>query len=125
MTNKTNTPDPSDTLYNLAEAAYTETVEYILGDLEDTLDDHIEELAKTVAEFPGEDKSECPALEQSKQIIKGHVEDLCAAEKLAIQYFHVENDAGLLSDDEIVYAILYNWIDALIEFNQELEEDKK
>ena len=113
------TPDPSDTLYGLAEAAYTETVEYILGDLEDTLDEHIEELAKAVAEFSGEDKADCPALEQSKEIIKGHVEDLCAAEKLAIQYFHVENDAGLLTDDEIVYAILYNWIDALIEFNQD------
>ena len=119
------TDEQNNTLYGLAEAAYTETVEYILGDLEDTLDDHIEELAKTVAEFSGEDKADCPALEQSKEIIKGHVEDICAAEKLAIQYFHVENDADLLSDDEIVYAILYNWIDALIEFNQELEEDKK
>lgn len=54
--------DQQDQLYQLAEAAYTETVEYILGDLEDTLDDHIEELAKAVAEFPGEDKSLCPAI---------------------------------------------------------------
>ena len=114
--------DTKEQLYRLAEAAYTETVEYILGDLEDTLDDHIEELAKAVAEFPGEDKSDCPALEQSKQIIQGHVEELCSAEKLAIQYFHVENDAGLLSDDDIVYAILYNWIEALIEYNQETKE---
>lgn len=108
-----------DTLYQLAEAAFTETVEYILGDLEDRLDEHIEELAAAVATFPGEDKADCPALEESKKIIKVHVEELCAAEKLAIQYFHVENDAGLLSDDEIVYAILLNWIDALIEFHEE------
>ena len=111
--------DTNDILYNLAEAAYTETVEYILGDLEDTLDDHIEELAKAVATFDGEDKGDCPALDQSKQIIKGHVEELCAAEKLAIQFFHVENDAGILEDADIEYAILLNWVEALIEYYQE------
>ena len=108
-----------DTLYQLAEAAYTETVEYILGDLEDRLDEHIEELAAAVAAFPGEDKADCPELEESKTIIKEHVEELCASERLAIQYFHVENEAGILNDEEIVYAILYNWVEALIEYNQD------
>ena len=32
------TDEQNSTLYGLAEAAFTETVEYILGDLEDTLD---------------------------------------------------------------------------------------
>ena len=118
-----NTPDTKETLFNLAEAAYTETVEYILGDLEDRLDDKVDELAATVAAYAGEDKDDCPALEESKEIIKEHVEELCDSERLAIQYFHVQMGAALLSDEEIVNAILYNWIEALLEYKQDNEED--
>ncbi len=115
-------PETEDALYKLAEAAYTETVEYILGDLEDQLDEQVDELAAAVFDFKGEDKSDSPALEESKKIIKEHVEELCESERLAIQYFHVEMGAELLSDDEIANAILYNWIEALIEYKQDSDE---
>lgn len=50
------------------------------------------------------------------------VRHIWKSERLSIRYFHVANDAGILSDEGIEEAILYNWIEALIEYNQETKE---